>query len=40
MGGMVGIIIILVLILIIMTCIAVTYFRVKRKVQDFSREVF
>lgn len=36
---MVGIVIILVLILIIMTCIAVTYFRVKRKVQNFAREV-
>lgn len=40
MGRMIGIIIILVLILIIMTCVAVTYFRVKRKVQNFARDVF
>lgn len=40
MGRMVGIIIILVLILIIFACVAVTYFRVKRKVQNFAREVF
>lgn len=40
MGRIVGIIIILVLILIIFACVAVTYFRVKRKVQNFAREVF
>ncbi|MBQ8596162.1 MAG: zinc ribbon domain-containing protein [Lachnospiraceae bacterium] len=40
MGTIVGIIIILVLILIIFACIAVAVFRVKRKVQSFSREVF
>lgn len=40
MGTIVGIIIILVLILIIFACVAVAVFRIKRKVQSFSREVF
>lgn len=40
MGKIVGIIFILVLILIIIACVAVAYFRIKSKVQDFSREVF
>ena len=40
MGRIVGIIIILILMLIIIACVAVVYFRMKRKVQDFSREVF
>lgn len=40
MGRMIGTIVVLVLILIIFACVAVVYFRVKRKVQNFSREVF
>ena len=40
MGKIIGSIIVLVLILIIFACVAITYFRIKRKVQSFSREVF
>ena len=40
MGNMIGSIVVLVLVLVIFACVAITYFRIKRKVQHFSREVF